>query len=166
MAKPRGSAASQAALANALLWDVLLQLGTRIRGDVQIGMLKIRGNWPVVKFQGRFYLVREGNPWPVYRQRCVLLARRDNPTGDLCILSDGLVVRYVTAPRRRGQRQPDVVGVQDAVEPVLTLPGRKGHARAAERTQQRPGGSERRHSNPGGPGDGHPAAGEQPGHGR
>jgi hypothetical protein len=112
----------QWALANALLWDVILQLGHRVRGDVKIGVIRLRGTWPVVKFQGRHYLVREGNPWPFYRQRCVLLARPDNPIGDLCILSDGLVVKYVTAPERRGQRKPEVVGVQDDIQPVVSLP--------------------------------------------
>lgn len=99
-----------AAMANALLWDTILQTSERVNG------------LPVVRFHGSYYLVAEGNPWPTFRQRCVLLARPDDPRGDLCITSLGLVEAFDPNPKRRGLRRPVVHGVQDDIQPVLSIP--------------------------------------------
>lgn len=98
------------AVANAILWDVILQTGDRVAG------------YPVVRFQGHYYLA-DGNPWPKFRQFCRLLARPDNPGGDLCITSDGLVSKWSTKPGRRWEQRREIVGVQDDVQPVVSLQG-------------------------------------------
>jgi hypothetical protein len=121
------------AMANALAWDVILQLNLLVAIRVPVPndsvdpdgvvMSKRKVPWyPVVRFQGRYYLVDHGNPWPTYRDYCKLLARPGDPLGDLCITSDGIVAKWADGAARRGYRRPTIVGVQEDVQPVLSLP--------------------------------------------
>lgn len=97
-------------MANALAWDAILACSERVAG------------YPVVRFKGRYYLVDHGNPWPTYRDHCKLLARPGDPFGDLCITSDGIVAKWVDGSARRGYRRPTILGVQEDVQPVVSLP--------------------------------------------
>lgn len=100
------------AMANRLAWDVILACGPTI------------GGYPVVSFQGRYYLAdpRAANPWPSHRGFCRLLARPGDPLGDLAITEDGMVSKWSADPGRRWERKRQIVGVQEDVQPVLSLP--------------------------------------------
>lgn len=124
-----------AAMANSLLWDVILEVSDKI--PVRVPMVTKRAGglviakqtvpwYPVVRFKGRYYLVAEGNPWPAFRRRCVLLARPDDPRGDLCITNLGVVEAFVAHPKRRGLRKTTIHGVQEDITPVLELPTKGG----------------------------------------
>jgi len=119
-----------AAMANAILWDVILQLNPLVPSRVPVGVKDDGGLvlskpipwYPVVRFHGRYYLVDHGNPWPTFRHYCRLLARPGDDRGDLCITSDGLVAKWVEHSGPRWKRKPTIYGVQDDIEPVLSLP--------------------------------------------
>ncbi len=119
-----------AAMANGLAWDVILELNRLVPARVPIGsepdgtiiLSKPIPWYPVVRFKGRYYLVDHGNPWPAFRRYCRLLCRPGDDRGDLCITSDGLVAKWTAGAARRGHRRPTIYGVQDDIEPVLSLP--------------------------------------------
>lgn len=119
-----------AAMANGILWDVILQLNPLVPSRVPIGVDDTGGIvlskpipwYPVVRFRGHYFLVDHGNPWPSERKYCRLLGRPGNPWGDLCVTADGLVSVWSNTPGRRWEKARDIVGVQDDIEPVLSLP--------------------------------------------
>lgn len=114
-----------AAMANSLAWDVILACSESIpvRGQCydRNGDLRWVRHLPVVRFRGHYYLA-DGNPWPTHGKRCRLMSRPDNSGGDLCITSDGLVTKWSDRPGRRWEHQREIVGVQDDVQPVVSLP--------------------------------------------
>jgi hypothetical protein len=133
-AKQRAARMSPA-LANSLLWDVILEVSERIQIRVPVASnaagktskLSQPVPWyPVVRFRGHYFLVEHGNPWPRERQYCKLLGRPGNPWGDLCVTADGLVSVWSDLPGRRWEGRRQIVGVQEDITPVLELPTKGG----------------------------------------
>lgn len=110
------------AMANAILWDVILASSVTIPAkNPSLGVMADTRPTPVVRFRGHYYLCF-GNPWPTFRSVCRLAGRPDNPMGDLAITSDGIVAKWADGAARRGYRRPTIVGVQEDVQPVLSIP--------------------------------------------